>query len=209
MTVENNTSLLEKEIKMLLALKPYTKIDYTAIINSPKISEWNKSEQDMILLKAYLGTILSDILSFFNVTKNLSSNQGIILVDTIIANYRNMTLAEFIEFRDSIFAGNICGNDYKPVFDRLDGGLIIEWLRFYLENTGLQKIKARQEVEDTIRRNTNKKHYENNKELIDKEAAANREYILALPNRDLERQKSLAFEYQKRISLLTSQMQVD
>lgn len=209
MTVENNTSLLEKEIKMLLALKPYTKIDYTAIINSPKISEWNKSEQDMILLKAYLGTILSDILSFFNVTKNLSSNQGIILVDTIIANYRNMTLAEFIEFRDSIFAGNICGNDYKPVFDRLDGGLIMEWLRFYLENTGLQKIKARQEVDETIRRNINKKYYENNKELIDKSASENREYILALPIRELERQKSLADEYQKRISLLTSQMQVD
>lgn len=207
--IEVHTSLLGKEVKMLLLLRPYNKLSYTAMINSPKISEWNNSEADMVLIKTFLGSILMDIISYFNVNKNLSPNQGIMLADTIIANYRNMTLPEFIDFRNTVFAGNVCGNDYKPVFDRIDGGLIIEWLRFYLEHTGHEKIKARQDVYDIMRRNSNKAYYENNKAIIDKEASENREYILRLPVRELEHQKVLAKEYQEKLALLLSQMQID
>lgn len=95
-------------------------------------------------VRALLTIALCEICDFFNVGKNMNSNQIAITVDIIIENFGHLKLEEIKYcFRRAMMR--------EKLFDRLDGNIILGWLREY-DNERTDAAITLSEEDDKCRR---------------------------------------------------------
>lgn len=83
-------------------------------------------EIEQLGARAVVSILLKEVVSFFNVGKTMNDTQVAMTCDIIIDNYPEYRLEDFkLCFR------NAMALKYGKLFDRLDGGIIMEWLSRY------------------------------------------------------------------------------
>lgn len=83
-------------------------------------------EVDQIGARAVISILLKEVVEFFNVGKTMNDTQVAMTCDIIIDNYPEYRLEDFkLCFRSAMAL------KYGKLFDRLDGGIIMEWLSRY------------------------------------------------------------------------------
>lgn len=83
-------------------------------------------EVEQIGARAVVSILLREVVEFFNVGKTMNDTQVAMTCDIIIDNYPEYRLEDFkLCFR------NAMALKYGKLFDRLDGGIIMEWLSKY------------------------------------------------------------------------------
>ena len=128
-------------------------------IQTPEMAVYNSSpslvriskEVGEVFLISFLGNILLDLSSFFNIGKGLSPEQIVWLAKEIKKDYFYLKPTELKLCFDNAKKGK-----YGKLYDRLDGMIIYEWIETYLsERTNV-----------VIKQNANEK-FENQKKFDD------------------------------------------
>ena len=77
-------------------------------------------------VKAFLSLILNDLANFFNIGKNMNAYQIEQTIQIIWEEYYDFAFADFRRCFNKAKKGF-----YGKIYDRLDGNIILEWLREY------------------------------------------------------------------------------
>lgn len=106
-------------------------------------------EIDQIGVRAILSILLTELVSFFNVGKTMNDMQVAMTCDLIIDNYPEYKLEDFkLCFR------NAMALKYGKLFDRLDGGIIMEWISKYSrernEYVSISAESSAREIEEIV-----------------------------------------------------------
>lgn len=104
-----------------------------------QLERLNSSElEDSLIL------ILNDLRLFFQVDSMISTDGLYMLVDLILSEYRGLTLEEI-----AICMAKAKKGEYGQLFNRLDGGIIMGWLKKYNDDR-LERQKERNYAEHSF-----------------------------------------------------------
>lgn len=100
---------------------------YEDVFNAPVVTI-GKIDKDLgkTISRAIVAYLVSEVVEFFNVGKSMNDFQTATTVDLIIDSYSYFLIDDLkLCFKKAL------RGDYGKVYDRLDGAVILEWLRTY------------------------------------------------------------------------------
>lgn len=97
------------------------------VFNAPELSVSDiQREIGVMGIRAVLSILISDVVLFFNVGKTMDDNQTAITCDLIIEAYPYFKIEDFkLCFKNAMML------KYGKLYDRIDGAVIIGWLKEY------------------------------------------------------------------------------
>lgn len=120
----------------------------------PSLASIRKYRGDAVQ-KALIYQALTDCVEFFNVGKGMSDKQVEMTVDLIASEFYFITPADLkLAFRMAITG------KFGELYDRLDGSIVLNWLRLYFEQ------KAEYVSHDRVTKNNNLKSQGVSKEVL-------------------------------------------
>ena len=112
-----------------------------AAFENKSIAVIRKTNRDELL--GVIADLIIDVVTFHNVSRNMNPAQ-IAQVSNMIADTREYYFLNPTELKVCFDRG--CAGNYGPVYDRLDGSVLFEWIRKY-DAERLIEVRAKQAVE--------------------------------------------------------------
>lgn len=127
---------LSQEIALLSDRAHVRTLDMKQAATGLPICQFAKDAATLRGIAQYLTLELTALAQFYSVGKNMSENQVLDTVDAILDGYGELSLTDFALFFKSAKVGFVIGSqryEYGKLYDRLDGAIVLEWLRIFME----------------------------------------------------------------------------